>query len=194
MVRAKTRQRLQKKKGTKKRKEIRSDVITRRAKEILLGTDDHIWMCPICKLADGSCKYAICDGCHGTHLDKRTRRQKDTKLDLAGNGCRHKLDHLVHDSNIWWWGVFFLCGTVEYGAVTSRGTVRSLFFEPMESLTLYLVMRFSCDRVQIVRKCAVLPRSKHTRATCRRVVPRAKKISSRYMYWYLGGNMQKEVN
>ena len=80
------------------------------------------------------------------------------------------------------WEVFFLSGTVEYGDVTSRGTVRSLFFEPMESLTLYLVIRFSCDRVQIVRKCAVLPRSKHTRATCRRIVPRAKKISLRYMY------------
>ena len=102
MVKAKTCERLQEEKGTKKRKEIRSDVITRRAKEILLGTDDHIWMCPICKLADGSCKYAICDGCHGTHLNKRSRRQKDTRLDLTGNRCRHKLEHLVHDTNIWW--------------------------------------------------------------------------------------------
>ena len=50
--------------------------------------------------------------------------------------------------------------------LTSRSTVRSLFLEPTESLTLYLVLRFPYNRIQIQRKYGVLLRSKHTRATC----------------------------
>ena len=101
-VKAKNSQTLQTKKENKKRKEDRSDVITRRAKEILLGTDDHIWMCPVCKLADGSCKYAICDDCHSTHLKKQSRLQKDAGLNLAGRRCHHAEQHLVFEADVWW--------------------------------------------------------------------------------------------
>ena len=77
-----------------------TDVVFRRGKDIQLAKDDFIWTCVVCNNADGSCKYAICDDCHGKHLNKR--RKKVAKLDLRRQSCHHELHNLIPFTNVFW--------------------------------------------------------------------------------------------
>ena len=77
-----------------------TDVVFRRGKDIQLAKDDFIWTCVVCNNADGSCKYAICEGCHCKHIPKC--RQTVSKMDLRRQRCHHEFQNLIPITNVWW--------------------------------------------------------------------------------------------
>ena len=92
-----------KEKGHNKRKSIDidwRDVVFRRGEDIKLTKDDHIWVCAVCNNADGSCKYAICNGCHEKHRLKK--RQKIAASDLKRHKCHNEIHNLISYTDVFW--------------------------------------------------------------------------------------------
>lgn len=57
-------------------------------------------MCAICNNADGSCKYAVCEGCKCKHMPRK--RQKIDSMDARRKKCHHELHNLIPFANVWW--------------------------------------------------------------------------------------------
>ena len=72
----------------------------KRTKIISLKKDDLIYKCAVCNNVDGSCLYAVCEGCQYEHMPKK--RQKIVSNDECRKSCHHELHNLIPDGNIWW--------------------------------------------------------------------------------------------
>lgn len=69
-------------------------------KIIPLKKDDLIYKCAVCNNVDGSCLYAVCEGCQYRHMSKK--RKKIVSNDECRKSCHHELHNLIPDGNIWW--------------------------------------------------------------------------------------------
>ena len=69
-------------------------------KIIPLKKDDLIYKCAVCNNVDGSCLYAVCEGCQYKHMSKK--RKKIVSNDECRKSCHHELHNLIPDGNIWW--------------------------------------------------------------------------------------------
>ena len=91
-----------KEKGHNKQKpEDRRDVVFRRGEDVKLTKDDHIWVCAVCNNADGSCKYAICDDCHGIYRDRK-RQKVAARSDSKRQKCHHEIHNLISFTDVFW--------------------------------------------------------------------------------------------